>query len=215
MQMECHFTNLTTQSMIKFSTSLLPRSVEKRPIDWIWDPIFWTNWDVRDVDKLSWDFWIILGPHWGKWAILVQSAHSWISSPDFHNQSIQLKTENAIEWHSKWNRWYRVAKTHRMPTFIGHFPQKSPIISGSSAKRDLQLVASYGQASMRESRYEIVCVKIERVSLYVCACVCVCVIYTAQMLTSAHRHIYIWHNTDIYIYEINNRGPTHMRLSYR
>ena len=24
-------------------------------IDWFWNPIFRTNWDVRDVDKLSWD----------------------------------------------------------------------------------------------------------------------------------------------------------------
>ena len=154
MHLECHFTNLTPQSMIKFSTSLLPRFVEKRPMDWIWDPIFCTNWDVRDVDQLSWDFWIILGPHWGKWAIRVQSAHSWISSPGFHNQSIQLEMENAMEWHSKWNRWYRVAKT-QMPTFIGHFPQKSPIISGSFAKRDLQLVASYGSSllGMEASEY--------------------------------------------------------------
>ena len=28
---------------------------EFAPIDWFWDPIFCTNWDVRDVDKLSWD----------------------------------------------------------------------------------------------------------------------------------------------------------------
>ena len=38
---------------------------------------------------------------------------------------------------------YRVAKTHRMPILICHFPQKSPIISGSFAKNDLQLKASY------------------------------------------------------------------------
>jgi len=58
-------------------------------VDWFWDAIFRTNWDVRDVDKLSWDLWIILGPHRGKWAILVQSAHLWMSQPDFQNQSIE------------------------------------------------------------------------------------------------------------------------------
>jgi len=33
----------------------------------------------RDVDKLSWDLLIVLGPDWGRCAILVQSAHLWSS----------------------------------------------------------------------------------------------------------------------------------------
>ena len=40
--------------------------------------------------------------------------------------------------------FYRVAKNVRMPYFIGHFPQKSPIISGSFAKSDLQLEVGLG-----------------------------------------------------------------------
>ena len=39
---------------------------------------------------------------------------------------------------------YRVAQSYRMPYyFIGHFPQKNPITSGSFAKNDLLLHASY------------------------------------------------------------------------
>jgi len=44
--------------------------------------------------------------------------------------------------------------------FAGHFPQKSPIISGSSAKHDLQLKASYGSLppSISIASLFIVCV---------------------------------------------------------
>ena len=41
------------------------------------------------------------------------------------------------------NHSYRVAKTHLMLIFKGHFPQKCPVIDGSFAKNDLQLQASY------------------------------------------------------------------------
>jgi len=38
-----------------------------------------------------------------------------------------------------------IRRLHNL-TFIGHFPQKSPIIIGSVAKNDLQLKASYGSS---------------------------------------------------------------------
>jgi len=45
-------------------------------------------------------------------------------------------------------RQHRVAKMHSL-IIIGHYPQKSPIISGSLAKRDLQQKAFYASSHQK------------------------------------------------------------------
>ena len=103
-------------------------------IDWFWDPIFRANWDVCDVDKLSWDLWIILGPHWSKRAILVQSAHLWISQPDFQTQFILLRRFWNLPWiYKNWidrSSWKTSVASHCRKKivhicFMGQFPRKT------------------------------------------------------------------------------------------
>jgi len=122
---------------------------------------------------------------------------------------------------------YRKRKTHRMPYLISHFPQKSPIISGSFVEQDLQLEASNGSLPPSQSTLivrlcvcactrEFMCVHVcccESLSMCVrecvlaCMCVhvcvfirvCVCVCVSMYVRTYVHVCAYICMYVDIYV----------------
>ena len=68
----------------------------------------------------------------------------WTLSSEYHTLYHLNITNSVIYVSQKLSTKYRVAQSHRMSFFIGHFPQKSPIISCSFAKNDLKLKASCG-----------------------------------------------------------------------
>jgi len=74
--------------------------------------------------------------------------------------------------------------------FMDHFAQKSPIIHGSFAEKDLQLMASYGSLPLCNSKLII------RLSRFGCVmCVWHC---NALQHTATHVAVRIWHRTAVH-----------------
>jgi len=95
---------------------------------------------------------------------------------------------------------YRVAKMQRMLVLIDHFPQKSPVVSGTFAERDLHLKASCASwpLCMRQRWHDSCkCVRFSLWKKFVCVCVCMYIYVYVCVYMCVYVHMYI--HTNIYV----------------